>query len=236
MKNLSLIILIILIITGLYLIMADEQPNEEKISEEEEKKAEEETELEIEYIGEDTQRKDIKVLEENGEEVFSLNIDDLNQWTKENWDIFEEPPMVAMREVEPDSFDLFDNSATVSPDQEKLAMSVHDYAAATTLSFIIIADLNSGDLDMIKEPTRGSIEEFLWSPDSKLAAYTLNTARAHGDMLSVDDTDSMEKVTTLEGDDLIEKIKDQEDEDDKKEFMPRFRDVKWEDNEIHFKT
>ena len=193
-------------------------------------------EREIEFVAEEDQEaQEIKVSEE-GEEVFSLTIDELNQWTADNWDHFEEPPQVGGRDVEPDNFGFFDRAASISPDNSRLVFSVHDYAVATTTAVVIVADLETGDMEMMDKATRGTPEEYAWSEDSSRVAYTLGTARAGGDFLRVDNVDDMEKVFEISEEDLLSIIDPDEEVIDVGQFMPVFGDLDWEEEVLSFTT
>ena len=186
----------------------------------------------IEFLAEEDQEaQEIRVLEEDQEEVFSLTIEELNEWTSENWDQFEEPPQVAMREVVPDGFGFFDRAASISPDNSKLIFSVSDYAAATTTSLPIVVNLETGEMEFIKTPTRGTIEEHVWN-DNYLA-YTLGTGRARGDYLRVDNIDEMDISFELEGEDLRMEL---ESDVDASEFMPVFGQLNWTEEGLEFES
>ncbi len=203
----------------------------------EEEKEEEKEKLEVEHVREEGEEAQVlKVVNEEGETFFELTIEELNEWTKENWDIFDEPPEVGMREVEPGSFGFFGRSSAISPNNEKVVFSVDDYAAATTVSFILYADIERGELNMVDEPARGSVENFVWSADSELVAYTLGTARAGGDFLSVDDTKEGRKVFTLNGEEIFEALDLDEETMDPGQVMPYFRDLEWSDERLFFTT
>lgn len=228
MRNVAVIILVILIALSVYQFFQKEEvdngdgPNG-PVTEE----------LEITYIGEGTEAKDIRVLNQNREEVYAIHISELQEWLEFNWEVFEEPPEVAMRTIEPSNINFFDPSASISPDKTKLAFSVHDYSALTTESFIFIANIRSGKLNVINETVRGSVESFIWSTDSDMLAYTLGTARAQSDRLSIDNVRSFEKVLTLTESEILNAL---EKEDDEPQLMPRFRDLEWNDDQLKFTT
>ena len=188
----------------------------------------------IEFLAEGEQEaQEIRVLEEDQEEVFSLTIEDLNQWTADNWDQFEETPQVGMRDVEPDNFGFFDRAASISPNNRKLIFSVSDYAAATTTSLPIVVDLETGEMEFIKTPTRGTVEEYVWNEDSSKVAYSLGTARAGGDYLRVDDIDQMDISFNLEGEYLLMEL---ESDLEANEFMPVFGQLNWVGDQLEFET
>lgn len=221
MKYISSLALLILISVGvLYIVQVND--------------AEELENLSVEYAKDGMMTKELKVVNEGNEVLYKITIEELTEYAHNNWNIFEEPPEVAMRPVSPDNFHFFDRSASISPNNEKLVFSVHDYAALTEMSFVVVANINTGELSMVKEPVMGSIEKFIWSPDSKSIAYILGTARANGDFLSVDDIESMEKRFTLSEKDLLEVFKTTHRNGDG--FMPHFGNLRWEEEKLFFTT
>ncbi len=226
MKNFILLALLVVIGSAIFFLTGDKKEDPEII---------EPPALTVNYVGEGIEAHGLNVVDtKNDETIFSITLEELQIWMRENWDVFEEPPEVALRPVEPENFSFFDASATISPDSEKLAFSVHDYSALTTLSFVLVADIESGDLSVVKDPVRGSIERFIWSADSKLVAYVLGTARAGGDFLSVDDTEELEKRFTLSENEILEAIGTEYENGDG--FMPGFRELEWKDDRLHFTT
>ncbi|MGM0629266.1 MAG: hypothetical protein ACQESA_02470 [Patescibacteria group bacterium] len=231
MKNIAIIILFVLIGIVIYQNFPTEEVKEyEKTPEGE--TPESQKDIQLKYSKDNSKITKIEIQNKEEKIEHTITIEDVRKWMKDNWDIFKEPPKVATRQVKPDNFTFFDKTAKLSPDQDKMAFSVNDYAVATTVSFILIMDTESGNLSMVKDPTRGSVEEFHWSKDSRFLAYPLNTPRASGDMLSVDDTENMEKKFTLEEEDLLEILEQEKGTT----FMPGFRDLKWKDDRLHFTT
>lgn len=193
--------------------------------------------LRLEFIPlEGVESQEIHVLNEDDEIIFNLTIDELNQWTRENWDIFEEAPEVGGRPVEPDNFGFFDRAASISDDNKKMVFSVSDYAVAMTTSFVIVADIRSGDLVMINEPTQGSAEEYYWSKDNNLIAYTTGTGRAAGDFLLVDDVKNFERKFILREDELLEVLDPDEEMFEVGQFMPIFQNLQWSEDRLFFTT
>lgn len=224
MKKLTLITLIVFLSLAIYLLKLYEN----KISDEEL------SELSVSYVGEGIETKEIKITNEKGEIVYSITINQLKDWLIENWSSFEEPPTVGMRTVEPENFSFFDQTASLSPNKKMLIFSVHDYAVLTTESFVITANLESKNLALVNEPVRGGIERFIWSPDSLHVAYVLNSARAQGDYLSVDSIEEMSKNFVLDQDSLLNVLNTEE--SNSNEFLPNFRDLKWQDEKLYFAT
>ena len=228
MRNLAIIILITLIVLAVYqFFLQEEIDNDTKpngmITEE----------LEIVYVGEGVDATGIRVINQEGEELYAIHITELQSWLENNWDIFEDPPQVALRPIEPENLSFFDPSASISLDRTHLAFSVHDYSSLTTESFIFMADIESARLNVVNEIVRGSVEEFTWSPDSDLLAYTLGTARAQGDRLAVDSVKRLERVAVLDSEDLLDALKDV---DDDIQLIPRFRYLEWIQGKLHFTT
>lgn len=191
-------------------------------------------EREIEFTAQESEEaQEIKVLEDE-EEIFSLTIDELNEWTVDNWDRFEEPPQVAEREVVPDGFEFFDRAASISPQNDKLVFSVSDYAALTTTSIVIVVDLETEEMEMVMTPARGTVEEYIWNEDSSKVAYTLGTGRSRGDYLRVDDLEEMDIAFEIEGQDLLESL--EEEEVDSTQFMPVFGQLNWEGEKLEFES
>lgn len=172
------------------------------------------------------ERTGIEVYNKEDEMISRLDFSRFQEWANENWEeIFEETPMFAEdieeTKVTPDSFYFFDKTVTLSPEEEKVAFSVHSYFAATHLSFIGIFDINTDKLYMIRKENRGEVDDIFWSPNGKRIAYTLSTARAKGDYLSIDNMESLQKEFTLSGEDIERKL------DYKEALIPRFRDIAW---------
>ncbi len=196
-----------------------------------------EMDLRVEFIPEEgIESQEIRVVSKEDEVMFQLTIDELNQWTQENWDIFEEEPEVGGREVDPGGFGFFDRAASISPNNRKMIFSVSDYAVATTVSFVIVADIESGEMGMINKPVPGSIEDFSWTEDSEMVAYSLGTARAAGDFLSVDNVVDLEREFMLSEEELLEVLDPEEEMVEVGQFMPVFQDLEWSEGRFYFTT
>ncbi len=192
--------------------------------------------LRIEFIPEEgIESQEIRILNQENKIIFQLTINDLNQWTEENWNVFKEAPEVGNRAVDPAGFGFFDRAVSISPDNERMVFSVSDYAVATTISFIIVVDIESGEMRMINTPARGSVENYFWSKDYKIA-YTLGTARSRGDFLLVDDANYLERYFILGERDILEALDPYEELVEVGQFMPVFRDLQWLENKLYFTT
>ncbi len=187
--------------------------------------------LSVEFLpDEGMEAQEITVVEEE-ETVFSLEIEELNSWMEENWDRFDDPPTVAMRDIDPGGFGFFDRAASISPGGERLIFSVSDYAAATTTSIVVVADLETQELDLITDPVRGSVEAYAWKNDR--VAYTIGTARAGGDFLRIDDLTEMRVGFELSEEDLVVFLDSEVEEG---QYMPAFRDLNWDGDFLEFTT
>ncbi len=196
-----------------------------------------EMDLRVEFVPEEgIESQEIRVLNENNEIMFQLSIDELNQWTEDNWDIFEEAPEVGGRLVDSDGFGFFDREASISPDNKRLVFSVSDYAVATTVSFVIVVDIDTGEMEMVNKPTRGSVEEYAWSDNGELIAYTLGTARAGGDFLRVDNVLEMKNSFTLSEEELLGVLDPDQELVEVGQFMPVFSNPEWLDDRLYFST
>lgn len=236
MKKIILVITFILL-AGLGWWWFSDWPEPQPLVEEPVEEGEPVEEYSAEIIDEG---REIKVTDRIDQTVLSFSIEDFNTWTVEHWDeLF--PAGVSfgeLRAVEPGQFGRFDSSAVVSPDNKRLAWSVSGYAAATTISFVGVMEIDTGSIDLVKEEVMGSIEELIWSPDSTHLAYGLHSARARGDNLSVDNVLTLEKQFTLGigalG--LLDQL-DPRPDIDEAQFMPDFRALKWSpDSEVLYFT
>lgn len=193
--------------------------------------------LEVNFIPkEGIEAQKIELVDRNDYTVYQLTINELREWLEDNWYVFPQPPEVGGREVSIDNFGFFDRFASVSPDNEKLIFSVHDYAAATSKTFVILADIEDESLSLLNEPLRGNIDSFHFTDDGRLVAFTLSTARAAGDFLSVIDVSQMNKKFILSEEDLLEIMDPEEEMVELGQFMPQFRDLKWYNFNLEFRT
>ncbi|EEG78924.1 InlB B-repeat-containing protein [Dethiobacter alkaliphilus] len=169
----------------------------------------------------------LQVVDEEGSIIFEYTFAEFKDWAAENWDdIFEETPAFMDPVYPKDLYPFFLDTATLSPDENKLAFSVHSYFAASYMSFVGVVNLETEEVTLIDEENDGQVDEFLWSPEGTYLAYTLTTAVGEGFYLTVDNAGSMEKEFTLSGGDLSE------DPDlSAEDTFPRFRNVDWSESE-----
>ncbi len=175
----------------------------------------------------------ITVLDEEGNLVFEYSFDQFKSWAEENWEnVFEETPaFVEEKPVYPEDLrSAFDQTAAISPGNNRLAFSVHSYFAATFMSFVGVVDLETGETELIDADNRGQVEELIWSPEGTYLAYTLHTAEAERFFLSTDNTVDMTKEFTLAGEDPAEAVEEYG------QTLPRFRNISWdeEDKRLQF--
>ncbi len=216
-RNILSILILILVAAGLFILLQDGVPGTD----------EPERLYSVEYHDDG---ETLQVLDQDESEVTRYTISEFNAWTEENWDdVFEERPSFGeMREVAFTDFHRFDRGASVSPGSDRLAFSVSDYAAASSISFIAILHIDSGDIELVGSSKSGDVDSILWSSDGEYVAYVLNTARSHGDGLSVDNTRTMTETFSLAGEDIVSAL-DREDDLDPLQFMPQFDELVWVD-------
>jgi len=173
----------------------------------------------------------IIIKDEQDEVVFEYSFDQFKNWAEENWDnVFEETPaFVEEMPVYPgDLRAAFDQTAALSPDNDRFAFSVHSYFAATFMSFVGVVDLETGETELVDSENRGQVEEITWSPEGEYLAYVLHTAEAERFFLSNDNLDNMTKEFTLNGEDLAQSVQGNG------QTHPNFRELTWEDKRLHF--
>lgn len=224
-------LLAVLVALGLVLVLGDDSPDDAA------PKAgtapPSSSERRVERINEGTT---LRVVEADGTNVLRYSIAAFNKWTQVHWDeVFAERPSFGeIRPVDFDSFRQFGTGAALSPSGDVLAFSVSDYAAATTLSFVAFLELESETVALVDDANRGRISELHWSPNGRYVAYRLNTARAHGEGLSVDRVRPAEKMVSLTGTDVLAAL-DEAKETTARPFLPKFGDLTWtNENRLSF--
>ena len=166
------------------------------------------------------------VFNEEGETIFEYGISDWQEWAETNLEQFlSEPVVIGDQVMGPERFDLF-NVAEVSPEGDRVAFAVSTYAMLTTISLIGMIEIESRDVAMVGESATGGIRDLFWSTDGNLIAYSLDTARALGDFLRVDDIQNLAEYWQLSGDDVA----------DEEDLLPQFNDLEWSENRLFFTT
>ncbi len=168
----------------------------------------------------------IKILDRDDQVIFEYSHGEFVEWAEDHWEqIFEEVPAFHPEQpIYPQDLSYFEDTAALCPDGKMFAFSVHDYYAATHMSFVGVVDLETGEVDLVDQENRGQIEKFHWSPEGSYLAYALNTAEAGGYFLSNDHINEMTKGFTLDGEELGEELNSQT-------FFPSFRNLSWEEDE-----
>lgn len=189
----------------------------------------------IEYLNEGTI---LRLVNQDGLGLAEYTIEDFNVWVEENWNEFFEtrPAFGEAREVSFGDFSWFDRTAALSPQGDILAFSVHDYAVATSISFVGVIEIGSNFAGLVGDESAGDIEQIIWSPGGSNIAYILHTARVRGDGLSVDNIRTLSKEFSLDGSDIIETL-GLEDQVEWQEFLPNFDNIVWiNNNSLEFTT
>lgn len=204
---------------GLFLFLQDQRIDTNEVTEETLAPAG------IEYVSEGTI---LRVVNREDLALAEYAIEDFNVWAEDNWNQFFEvkPTFGEIRETSFSDFGWFDRTAALSPGRDRLAFSVHDYAVATSMSFVGVIELSSHFMGLVGDESLGDIEEIIWSPTGGHIAYILNSARARGDGLSVDNMSTLRKEFSLDGRDILEAL-DLTEEVSFPEFLPMFDDLVW---------
>ena len=216
----------------------DEEINWEDYDEEENDYSnwEEDISYYYEYDWEGIDAVSFDVYDNDDNHVLNFSIDDVNEWSEENWDNFDETPQVWMRDIEAGSFTFFDNNLKINKD--KIFFSVHDYAVASYTSFVGIVDIPSWEFDILMEPIRWSIWWFASNEDNTYLWFVQSTGRAAWDFMTVVDLENMEKSFELSEEDILPHLDPDNLIVEEGQFMPEFWDLSWwEDGEtLRFQT
>ncbi len=174
----------------------------------------------------------LQVVDEDDRVVFDYSITDWRNHVEGRWDNFlEEPIMVGETELKPQNFQRF-VAASPLVEPTEMVFAVATYAMPTDFSLFFVIDIRSGELSFVGEPNKGVIGNIIWSPTGKHFAYFLNTDRAPGDYLTVDNAETLEKEFTLEDEDILLGlgVSDEEIGDGEIEFAPEFRSLEWDED------
>ena len=174
-------------------------------------------------------RQSFQVLKKDGQVVLNYSINDWRDWAEENWEIIlSEPLAIGDEEITPDRFYSF-NSVALAPDFSRIAFSLSAYAMLTDLSLINVINLTDGRVWMMPEGTFGQVGEMVWSPTGRHLAYSLHTARAMGDRLSVDNIANLTKEFVLTDQEIVLGLRT-EGTSDWEELNPNFRELVWSED------
>ncbi len=174
------------------------------------------------------------VMDEDENIAFRYSIENWRGEVRERWDsIFREPMEIQGTKVGPDGFTRF-TAVSPFPDGVKtLVFSVSTYAMPVDYSLFWTLNIATGETRILGERNKGVVGNIIWSPKETHFAYFLNTERAAGDYLTLDNVETREKEFTVSGREILEALEVDYDED----FMPEFRSLRWrEDGERFFFT
>ena len=158
----------------------------------------------IERIDRDEGGGAVRGVAPDGRAEFVYTLEDWRAWAEEHLEAsLGGPVRIADQAMPPDTFHGF-GAAALAPDGERLFLAAGTYAVLTTASVVGVLDVRSLDFEAVGEPALGDVGEVAWSPDGRYVAYTLDSARAHGDGLRVDDMRALEVVRSVAGEDLLE--------------------------------
>jgi hypothetical protein len=179
--------------------------------------------------------KSLVFVDERGEVVYEYTIDDWQSWARNNFlDVYDEPITIGDQEMTAERFDLFGTEAVMSPDRSVAFFSVHTYAILTTISLAGIINVEDREIKMIPQNNNGDVGEIAWSPDNRYVAYTLGTARAMGDFLTVDNVSTAEKSFVLAENAILNLLREEGSDlellENQDILMPNFRDLEWLNN------
>ncbi len=162
------------------------------------------TVLTLESIDRDEGGGAVRGVASDGSTAFVYTLDDWRAWAVEHLEAsLDGPVRIADQAMPPATFHGF-GAAALAPDGERLFLAAGTYAVLTTASVVGVLDVRSLDFEAVGEPALGDVGEVAWSPDGRYVAYTLDSARAHGDGLRVDDMRALEVVRSVAGEDLLE--------------------------------
>ncbi len=178
---------------------------------------------------------DLLVLDEKENVVFSYSISEWNRQAGEKWDeFFTEPIEIDEITIGPNAFTRFTAISPFPESTRRLGFAVSTYAAPTDVSLFWVIDIVTRELSLVGEENKGVVGNISWSPNRVHFAYYLNTERAAGEYLTVDNGVTFEKEFNLSGEDILEAMEEEEDE----AFTPEFRSLKWseEGEKLMFST
>ncbi len=180
---------------------------------------------------------------EEADSTWRYTITDWQKMAEEEWDEwFDEPVEIGDMERKAEHFNRF-GRASLSPDRQWLLFSATTYAIATTISIVGIYEIAGEEFKVIDTPAPGGLDEIAWAADRSYAAYTLGTARSHGDHLHIVDLEQFTKMAGFSESDIISalenEIPDYETGTDQPQgslLKPRFQNPEWKDGLLYFST
>ncbi len=177
----------------------------------------------------------ILVLDGEENTVFRYSIENWRGQVRGRWSsIFREPIEINGIEVGPDGFTRF-TAVSPFPDGVKtMVFSVSTYAMPVDYSLFWTMNIATGETRILGERNKGVVGDIIWSPKETHFAYFLNTERAAGDYLTVDNIETREKEFTISGEEIMETLE----LDYEENFTPEFRSLRWREdgNRLFFAT
>jgi len=173
----------------------------------------------------------LEVVDEDGNVVFDYSMSDWRTYTENRWEyLFDGTIEINETELGPRSFQRF-VAASPLVDPTKMIFAVSTYGAPTDVSLFFVLDIRTEELELVGRENKGIIGNILWSPTGTHFAYFLNTERAPGDYLTVDNVETLEKEFVLEDRDILLALGVGEEEigEGVIEFTPEFRNLAWEE-------
>jgi WD40 repeat protein len=183
----------------------------------------------VAWVGLSEDQQSIQGVAADGATAFEYTLEEWRSWAESNLERrLGGPVRICDQEMPPETFEMF-GAASVSPDGERVAFTTTTYALLTTISVVSLLDLESRTLDIVDEPANGGVGEMAWSPDGRYLAYRLDTARAVGDRLRIDDVVALTPAVTLSAEELLRvaAARGQPVVGDARSRLPGFRDLAW---------
>jgi len=177
------------------------------------------------------------LIEDNeGSVVLSYNITQWRSAAGNKWEAyFEEGIEVNETEITPDSFTRFIAVSPFPGGSRTLGFAVATPEGPQEMSLFWTMNVSTEEISLVGDVNIGSVGSISWSPQGSYFAYYLNTEDAPGEYLTVDNAFTMEKEFVLSGDDILEKL---EEEENQTEFHPEFGGLDWSEDgtELFFIT
>ena len=177
---------------------------------------------------------EIFVNEEGGETVFSYSVSEWREQVEGSWDdYFDQPLMINEREVTPSNFNRFTGVSPFPGGTKKLGFVVSTRDLFEDVSLFWVMDISSREIEMIGKENFGVIGNISWSPNGIYFAYYLNTEKAPGEYLTVDNALTLEKEFMIDREEILEAY-----EVEKEDYSPEFARLDWADdgNRLFFTT
>ncbi len=168
--------------------------------------------------------KALLLVNEDEEVSFEYTIENWRGQVKGDWDdFFDEPLEVDGVTITPNSFSRFTTASPFPDGVKSIVFSVSTYAMPIDFSLFWVLNIGTREIRFLGEENRGIVGDITWSPEGTHFAYFLNTERAPGEHLTIDNAETLEKEFTLSGEEILEALEVEYDED----YKPEFRGLRW---------